>query len=224
MKSIKNIILGHLIFLSLVSYGQYGIPRQRSIIFDGNSLFNNVTNLNVAGGQYVPIRVYANLISSNIIAWQCYAKGGRTQTQINADIPNNIAPQVKTRDIIVLWEGTNDLNVNGLSAADAYSNLVTYANTVRAYGVKLVICTVIARDGGSDPGDLMTRIDSYNSLVRANASSICDAICDLAADPLFDTRADASNSTYYLADKVHQTTAGQEYVISLINISVNMVL
>jgi lysophospholipase L1-like esterase len=113
------------------------------------------------------------------------------------------------------------MRVNGLTGAQAYANLVTYANTVRALGIKLVICTVIARDLAGDPADLMnTRIPDYNTLLRANYASISDAFCDLAASPLFDTRADASNTTYYQTDKLHLTAAGEDAIEALITTAV----
>lgn len=194
---------------------------QKQVFFEGNSLFNNRAGVNASGGYYCAIKTYQNSAATKDIVFFSRAIGGQTQTQINANIATKITPFVRRGDVIVLWEGTNDLSVNALTGAQAYANLVTYANTVRALGAKLIICTVIARDFTTDAADLMDRIDDYNELVRANQSSICDALCDLAADPLFDTRADASNTTYYLADKLHQTQVGQDYIAGLISTTLN---
>ena len=196
----------------------------RKLIFEGNSLTDLGQDGGPVYGQYVPLTIYNNVKASHTLVYSCYAISGRTQTQINASLSTNITPYIRPGDIIINWEGTNDLFVNALSANDAYANLVTYANTVRNLGAKLIIGTVIARDYVSDPGDLMDRIDAYNVLVRTNASSICEAVCDLGADAMFDTRADTANGTNYKADKVHLATAGQNNVISLMTTTLNTIL
>lgn len=175
-------------------------------------------------GQYIPNTIYTNVKTGRILAYMSHAISGRNQTQINASITTNITPFVRVGDLIVLWEGTNDMYTNGLSGADAYANLVTYINTVKTYGASVIVATVIARDFTSDPVDLMTRIGDYNTLVRANASSLGITICDLAADPVWDARADASDLTYYNADKIHQSLVGQDKVITMLTSTVNTVL
>lgn len=196
----------------------------RNLIFEGNSLTDLGQDGGPVYGQYVPLTVYANVRTGRVLNYRCYAISGRTQTQINASLPTNILPFIKAGDVIVNWEGTNDLFVNGLTAQAAYDNLVTYSQAVRAMGVKLMICTVIARDYVSDPADLMDRIDAYNVLVRTNAASICEVVCDLGADAMFNTRADTANGTNYKADKVHLATAGQNNVITLMTASLNTIL
>lgn len=203
------------ILVSVVGNCQYGIPLQRNIIFEGNSLFNRQTGGATDGGQYIPVTVYNNVRATYPLAYQSRAISGRNQSQINAAITTNIAPFAKRNDVMVIWEGTNDLYTNGVTGQQAYDNLMTYVTTVRGYGAKVVVCTVIARDYALDPADLMDRIAAYNTLIRNNTSNF-DAVCDLAADPVFDTRADASNTTYYNADKIHQAQGGQDQVVTLL--------
>lgn len=196
--------------------------RQIKIFFEGNSLTALAVNsITIVGGQYVANTAYATVIlSKNGVAMTSYAVSGRSQTDINASVSTNITPYVKQNDIIFLWEGTNDLNVNGASSAQAWTNVLTYINSVSSIGVKLIIGTVIARDKIGDAADLMTRIDEYNTLVRDNAIVYNYTVCDLGADPLFDVRADASNATYYNGDKVHLATAGQNTIAALISTSI----
>jgi hypothetical protein len=202
-----------------------GFPRQRNIIFEGNSLSNFNSNSSVLNNHYVPRGIYDNQTGTyHPLAFTSFAISGRNQTQINASITSNIAPLCKKNDVIFLWEGTNDLNTNALSAAAAYANVVTYIQTVQGYGAVVIVGTVLARDFTGDAADLMTRIDSYNALVRSGAATYGYTVCDLAADPLFDTRADASNATYYNGDKLHQTTAGQDRVITLASTTMGTVL
>jgi hypothetical protein len=198
---------------------------QRRIIFEGNSLMNYSAEPLFLFGHYIPQTVYNNVRTAHFkLAYTSYAISGRTQTLINASLSTNITPFVKAGDIILIWEGTNDMGVNALSGAAAFANVVTYLNTVAPYGVKVVLCTVIARDMTGDAADLMTRIGDYNTLIRNSASTYGYTVCDLAADTHFDARADASDATYYNADKIHQALVGQDLVISLMTTSVNTLI
>lgn len=196
----------------------------RTIFFQGNSLMVNDANWVAAYEFYVPRSVYTNLIASTSrLTCRIHAVGGRRQTTINSDMATQITPYAKQGDIVVLWEGTNDLGQGGLSAADAWNNVVTFLTTLPA-GLKVVICTVIARDGSTDAADLMTRIGSYNTLVRNNAATYGYTVCDLGADAMFDARSDCSNATNYASDKVHLMTAGNNRVITLMTSAVQSVL
>lgn len=189
----------------------FSSKKHKIIFFEGNSLTAYDNNSTAVGGQYVAQKVYGNIIATkSSIAMTSFAVSGRTQTMINAAISTNITPNLNDGDCIVLWEGTNDMSVNGLSAADAFAAVVTYVNTVKALGAIVIVGTVAARDMVGDASDLMTRIDAYNVLVRAGASTYGYTVADIGASALFDTRADASNATYYKADKIHMTTAGQD--------------
>jgi lysophospholipase L1-like esterase len=197
----------------------------RKIIFEGNSLSDLSATGFVYNENYVPGTVFNNVkaLTDPDLVYYCFSKSGRTQTEINASISSLITPNVKANDIIFLWEGTNDMFVNGLSGAAAYANLITYRNTVVAMGAKLVVGTVAARDWATDDADLMDRIDDYNDLIRAN-SGLFHGVADIAASTLFDTKADASNTTYYLSDKLHLTQAGYDAVIAIITPVVTSIL
>lgn len=172
---------------------------------------------------YVSNAVWTNVKTSYPGVFWRYPLSGQTQTTINSNFSTKVQPYGKYNDVVVLWEGTNDLNVNGLSGADAYANVVTYVGYAHAIGLKVLVCTVIARDGATDAADLMTRIGDYNVLMRANSAG-ADGVCDLGADAMFDARADCSNATNYSADKIHIVQAGQTNVINLITTSLTTLL
>jgi hypothetical protein len=124
----------------------------------------------------------------------------------------------------VLWEGTNDIYANSLTGAQAWAKVVTYISAVVATGAQLVICTIIARDYSGEPAGVMdTEIPAYNTLVRAN-TALGYTVCDLAADSHFDARADASNTTYYNADKLHLALTGQNLVATLLTAHITPLL
>ena len=60
----------------------------------------------------------------------------------------------------------------------------------------------------------------FNTLLRNNAATVCDTLVDIAANTVFDTRADASNATYYHADKTHLVTAGQNICVTAITAAI----
>jgi lysophospholipase L1-like esterase len=196
---------------------------QQKIVFEGNSLLARASGGALDGGHYTPSTVYNNIRSGRVLRYTSLAIAGRNQTQINASLATNITPYIVANDIIVLWEGTNDMYTNGLSGAAAFANVLTYRDAVTALGAKLVVCTVIARDYTLDAVDLMDRIGAYNTLVRAN-THLFTAVCDLALDSHFDARADASDTNYYNADKIHQSLGGQDLVVSLLTTTLNTLL
>lgn len=212
-----NVVRGNLAPITAMVLNQ-------NIFWEGNSLssysVNSGADTYTLNQFYIPMNTYNNIRTGHRVGIYNLSISGRNQTQINADIATKIAPWIKTNDICVVWEGTNDMYTNGLSGADAFANLMTYVNTVHEYGAKVVVCTVIARDYVLDAPDLMDRVDAYNALVRANASSF-ECIADLGADSRFDTRADASNGIYYNADKIHQSAVGQDVVFALITTAIN---
>lgn len=204
----------------MIEGGKY---QHRKLIFEGNSLFNVTVDNNAVGGHYIPTNVYNNLTKSKL-TFTSYAISGRTQTQIIASLATNIGPYIQPQDIVVNWEGTNDIDGNALSGAQGYANLVTCADYVQSRGGIYVACTITARDFAGDDADLMDRIDAYNALVRTNQSYFLGGIVDLASYAEFNTKADASNTTYYHADKLHLRTAAQALVITGIQNQVQTLL
>lgn len=186
------------------------------VIFEGNSLTALDANSVNVGGQYVAQTIYNTIISTksrvSMISW---AVSGRNQTQIATDIGIHITPYAQPGSIISYWEGTNAMGAGGMSAVDAYAQVVSYAQTVIPYGVQLVVGTVAARDMAGDAADLMDRIDAYNALIRSGAATYGWTTADVAADAAFATRAACSNGTNYKADKIHMATAGQNLAASI---------
>lgn len=199
----------------------YGMENQRRIIFNGNSHFNLAVNsITITNDYYVPVSIYNNVRASYSLAASIFAVGGNPTTTINTNFATQNAPIIKYGDIVVLWEITNDLSVNGLTGQQAYDQVATFAASVRALGAKILVGTCAARNHTNDPADIFTRGQDCNTLIRNN-SSLFDAICDIGADPLFDEETDCDNTTYYNADKLHFATAGQARIINLWTTSIS---
>lgn len=208
----------------IVSGIHSGIGDQRKLIFNGNSHFNLAQNdINIPYNYYVPRSIHANVIAAGYkTPMTAFAVGGNPTTTMNANFDSQNGPLIKTGDVVVLWEITNDLAVNELSGADAYAQVVIFANKVRALGGYILVGTTTARNHVNDPPDIWDRGQACNTLIRDN-SGLFDGICDLASDTHFDDEADCDNTTYYI-DKLHFATAGQAIIISMWTTTINSFL
>jgi lysophospholipase L1-like esterase len=117
----------------------------------------------------------------------------------------------RSRTVIMLQEGTNDILSMGASGATAWSNMVAWLDRLTAIwpaSTRYVVCTVPNIDTARSGYDAakQTAIDACNTLIRANwAAEGFHGIIDWADDALLD---DATNATYTWGDGVHRTIAG----------------
>ncbi len=193
----------------------YILKQQQQVIVDGNSLTQkDGTDLNFK--YRMPLTLFSTLRTNNkIFGGQHYGISGKRTSQLITDFPTKIAPYLKPNDIVVLWEITNDIGSGGVTAQQAYDNVVTYVNLIRALGAKCVVVGFIARDFAGDAADINTRGFACNALLAANPN-VYDGFVDVGTNTAFDTKADASNLTYYLADKIHLTNVGYDLIATLI--------
>lgn len=201
----------------------YILRTQKQVIVDGNSLTQkDGTNADLK--YRMPLTLFTTLRTNNkIFGGQHYGVTGKRTSQLITDFPTKIAPYLRVGDIVVLWEITNDIGSGGVTAQQAYDNVVTYVNLVRALGAKCVVVGFIARDYVTDAADVITRGFACNALLAANPS-FYDAFVDIGANAAFDTRSDASNTTYYNADKIHLTNVGYDLVATLIEPTINALI
>lgn len=194
----------------MITISQY---RPRKLHFIGNSLFAMNQNSTASRAHYVPSQIYEN-VKNGIINFSSIAVSGRTQTEINSSLSTDTLPHIIKGDIVVMWEGTNDITTNNLTGAQAYANLVMACNQIRVTGAKLVLFTAISRGDTANTALTQTRISDYNALILANQSSICDALYNPFADSRFNTVAATNDTTYYVTGKVHPTSTGQNILIN----------
>ena len=89
---------------------------QRNIIFHGNSLFSTIAGTTTNGGRYCEMKIYNDIIATNNkLNGIFFSIGGDpTTTKIN-NWNTQTLPAIKKNDIVILWEITNDVSVNGLT-------------------------------------------------------------------------------------------------------------
>lgn len=141
---------------------------------------------------------------------------GQTVLQMSSDAASQIGALYRDywRTIAVAWGGVNDGHA-GFDAAAIWTRLQSWAAIVRGLGCKVVLCTEI--DDQSTAGAAVSWHSviwpALNTMIRAGWSSIADALVDLGADSRLQ---DATNTTYFNADKIHLTDTGYGVVASLV--------
>ena len=145
------------------------------------------------------------------------AVGGKTvATMITNDTTaaDGIRRTDLPKQIAVIWGGLND-DGNGVGAdyTTIHTRLATWCAARKAAGFRVVVCTEI--DCQSVDGLVRWHTDYLllNNLIRANYTTYADALADLGGDARLQ---DATNGTYFNADKTHLIAAGYTVVAGIV--------
>lgn len=199
-----------------------GSTPTRRLIHCSNSLMNYGAGVTTPNGHYMSKVVQANIGAAGkkqICGHFLSIPGQPTQFWDN-DFNTAVLPFLRTNDVIILWGITGDVASQGSTGAQVYSYTQSFCAKAHAVGTKVAVVSFIARDAAGDAADLMTRGEDCNVLLRAD-NSFCDLFIDVGADPLYNQRADCSDTTYYLSDKLHLTAVSQDYIGGLISTALN---
>lgn len=198
-----------------------------NLVWDGNSLVigqgssagydmpNQATNYidTLINGYVGATYITADSDSSNL------GVGGQTTGAMIADgvaqvdALFNSTPNAYRDQIVVCWEGTNDLWLGSGSGGvdtpqDAYDNLSDYCLARRTAGFKVVVGTILPRQNTGTPSDFETKRRELNEMLRTGWPDFADALADVAAHPALGQVDSPLDTTYYNADKVHLTNTG----------------
>lgn len=193
---------------------------QLLLITGGNSLIQG----HIAPATTAPIE----LMTLNVPAYRVNnGSGGNTTTAMIAADPalDDILYYQVNKTVLIGNEVRNDIFTNGASAATAYANVVTWCNARKAAAVaagctkfKLLWCTFLPSLSVSN----VTRA-TVNANLRANWPTFCDGLIDLAADTTMGQDGQNTNLTYYNADQIHPTDAGNAIIASYFSAAVNAI-
>ena len=176
--------------------------------FDGDSL----TVGPALGSGYVEQLMADYADAGRRFDWMNYAVSGQVTNDLNTDATTQIDPYysalVAPKNILCVWIGCNDMAGQTISKETAYNNLVTYCQGRKAAGYKIIVATILPR-GATNP-NFETDRAWYNNQIKTNYASWADAVADVAGDSTLG--AGYSDLTYYNADQVHLTQAGQAIV------------
>lgn len=171
-----------------------------TFIADGDSLTHGVPNM----------VSWPNFLTSFPQGWLNLniAVSGSTTTDVLARAPANVDALFKTagKNIVVIWAGTNDGPLGGLTPAQSWSNLSAYGDLVRGTGFKVIVVPMISRNGWD------SYKNSLNALIYADWPNHFDAIADVAANANLGADGAYANSTYFLADGIHTTTLANQTI------------
>lgn len=198
------------------------IPLTNAVIIgDGNSLTYGYLASNPATKNYISQLALLSPFVSNGSSFSNFGVTAQTTQNMIDDAVSQIDPLFNgsVTNILCGWEGGNDIYFNG-DASAAHTRYVAYMQARQAAGFYTLAFTCPPRDQSTTFGDnsaqFNTKLDTFNSLVRANWASYADALVDVAADSRFS----GYNLTYYNADKVHYTDTGYGVVADLVKTAI----
>jgi hypothetical protein len=149
-----------------------------------------------------------------------FGTSGWTMLQVGNAAAAHLATvrQPGGKNIAIVWAGVNDAHA-GFDAATIYARTVTTCAAARQAGYQVVLCTEIDDQHAlaNAAGWHDTIWPALNTLIRGDAT-IYDRLADLGADARLQ---DATDTTYFNADKLHLIAAGQTVVAGLVATEVN---
>jgi lysophospholipase L1-like esterase len=191
------------------------------VVFDGCSLVDDV---GVAPEDGMPAQVMALLPAG--LDMKNLGVGGQTTQMMSADAAMQVDPlfdPARPANVLVVWEGTNDL-ISGTpppyDAGLAYRHLAAYCAARQRAGFRVVICTVLPR--GRSVAFYAGR-DALNAQLRAHWRSFADAFADVGANKTVGAAGAETDARYY-RDTVHLTPAGYAIVARVVAAAVRRVL
>ena len=186
----------------------------KKLFFHGNSLFH-LGNANLFYAFAVSTYVRDNLtLNDNKPAVFDYSYQGKSTVDLTAEFNTIVAPYCKSGDVVIMWDGTNNMSsiLGNKSATQTLIDTKAYFAQAEALGLTVITLTVLPRNVSSLDD---TRRTDFNTLLL-NDTYLTGKVINPCSLSQFDTYADVSNVTYYNADLVHLTTAGYNLIGGLI--------
>lgn len=167
-------------------------------------------------------RAWAQVMQQNGITMLNYNGGGfsgRTAATVATYASNRATrcKQANATNIVIVFAGSNDMGLTATPPATVLTSLQSITTTYRAAGYKVVMCTILPRNGAFGGGQTGTQFEidrqSLNTSIRNAGSALWDALCDMGGNPLI---GDVANlTTYFPADQVHLNDAGYAILAAL---------
>ncbi len=194
-----------------------GANKIKRLLFIGNSLSNCSAGI-VYFSYRFPNTLYSSVASLNKgYSFFAYAISGKQGQQIISEWSIIMTQQpIGAGDVVIVWEGINDMGAGGLNGTQAYNNLVTICSNIRATGAKAVLLNVIPANLTGTYPNWNTDRNTCNSLIATNQTTICDAYVDLTANAAFSSATAFNDATYYHTDKIHLNNVGYDLLSSIV--------
>jgi lysophospholipase L1-like esterase len=210
---------------SIVSYAQsqYGLRTSWDHFFGvtGDSLTEGQDDNEFNYGENVG-RLMGDYLGPS---WKCCNAGvaGLSTPAMNTKAAYGLDRQVvgvAGRKICVFLGGTNDLGVESQSAATLQTRVTSFiTNRSNAGFSEIYVGTVVKRDDTNWSASKETERQTYNAWVRAQSGSLFTGVVDLDAQSAF---SNASDTTYYVSDKLHWKQAARNVAVSTIKTAIGV--
>ena len=155
------------------------------------------------------------------------AQSGETMASMVTNYAARVGALYKvgnSKNIVCIFGGTNDMAAN-VSAATAFSSLLSYCSSARTTGYKIVVATALARTQGFSAGQTAngfeTSRQAYNASILADGLTHFDAVADLGAIAQMQ---DPTNLAYWNAGGIHPNDAGNALLAPVYAAAVNTLL
>lgn len=218
--SIDAFVLNNAININFLT--PLSINLSKRIMFNGNSF--------TAASAYIGYSL-VNINQYSSLDVNVRGISGQTTVQMQADAINKVFNKnttAYTKDILFVWELTNDMVANASNATTCYNNMVNYCIAARAAlpNIKIVVATMMPRNSAQvtnanrqNDSNLLDDT-TLNGKIRNHLvqDGYCDAICDVASDATMGIYSGGvagvgeKNTTYYSVDEVHPNTTGYQYL------------
>lgn len=183
------------------------VARQAQLVFAGNSLTagSNASSFDM----YYPTQCLRLLRSGE--PFRNFGTPSQTTPEMATAAATEVDPlyDSKRSCIVLAWEGLNDLFSGGATAAQACANLQSYYVARRGKGFIVIAATIIDCQNAGRPGSFDADRATVNAYLRNNYLSFAHALADFALVPEL---SDATDTTYFQADKIHLQDAGYALV------------
>lgn len=176
--------------------------RRGHVIFEGDSRTQGTSS------PYPTQCMALSGVAAKSYGWENIGVSGQTVAQMLSDAATQVDGQVRPGldNVVVLWGGVNDAAA-GASDETIYNRLAEYGAARKAAGRRVIVCTEI--DCQSSQANAVNWSSSLraalNTRIRNGSTAWFDTLVDLGADARL---ADATNTTYFNADKTHLTPTG----------------
>lgn len=204
------------------SYGVFFYVSDQLVACDGDSL----TAGGQAGAVAYPTHLAALLSTVPLqgASVSNFGAAAATIATLAADADTQIDPlyDAMREPVVVFWAGTNDIGA-GTDAATIQAAIQSYCEDRQAAGFSVVVGTIIPRKDAGFTAGMETIRNTVNGWIITNWATFADALADFTAHPAFDAQADADDTTYYNADKLHLNTTGYALIASIVKTAIDSI-
>jgi lysophospholipase L1-like esterase len=141
--------------------------------------------------------------------------------------PNRAAKSCRTAtgspSVAIVFLGANDFSSGVPTAAKVFNNMSGEIQILKREGCTVFAGTMLSI-GGTDAGGNSRDGDknAYDALILQSAKSAgADGVIDFAANPLLGADGANANATYFQADHIHPTQAGQQLLANVASNTLN---